>query len=171
MQVRNILAPVILMIGLTGCGYIEADDKQQLERAWLANNEQLQQVIEQIRSQGIEAVAKGAAIGSVAACVANKLESDPLGDLINVEGSLVESEAISDLMNELQELMDQDFSFEQMTSLLQKGADATVYAKQIIADQGVEKGMQYIQQMAESSHEFATQDLGGHFQQILRECQ
>ena len=73
MQFKTVMVPVALAVGLSGCGYFGGDEKQQLEQAWLAKDEQLQQVIEQIRSQGIEAVAKGADAGSVAACVAGKL--------------------------------------------------------------------------------------------------
>lgn len=171
MQFKTVMVPVALAIGLSGCGYFGADEKQQLEQAWLAKDEQLQQVIEQIRSQGIEAVAKGADAGSVAACVAGKLEMDPLGELVNVEGALVESAKVAELMSELEGLMDQDFSLENMSSLLQKGADAAAYAKQIIADQGIEKGLAHIEQMATASEEFASQDLGAHFQQLLSECQ
>ena len=171
MQLKTVMAPAVLALGLSGCGYFGGDEKLQLEQAWLAKNEQLQQVIEQIRTQGIETVAKGADAGSVAACVASKLEMDPLGELVNVEGALVESAKIAELMNELEGLMEQDFSLENMSSLLQKGADAAAYAKQIIADQGVEQGLQHLQQMATASEEFASQDLGAHFQQLLLECQ
>ncbi|MCK8044443.1 hypothetical protein MSG37_06070 [Shewanella sp. 1CM18E] len=171
MQFKTVMVPVALAVGLSGCGYFGGDEKQQLEQAWLAKDEQLQQVIEQIRSQGIAAVAKGADAGSVAACVAGKLEMDPLGELVNVEGALVESAKVAELMSELEGLMEQDFSLENMSSLMQKGADAAAYAKQIIADQGIEKGLEHLQKMATASEEFASQDLGAHFQQLLSECQ
>ena len=171
MQFKTVMVPVALAIGLSGCGYFGGDEKQQLEQAWLAKNEQLQQVIEQIRSQGIQAVASGADAGSVAACVASKLEIDPVGELVNVEGALVESAKVSELLSELEGLMEQDFSLENMSNLLQKGADAAAYAQQIIADQGIEKGLAHIEQMATASEEFASQDLGAHFQQLLTECQ
>ncbi|WP_299804078.1 hypothetical protein [uncultured Shewanella sp.] len=171
MQLKTVMVPAVLAFALSSCGYFGGDEKQQLEQAWLAKNEQLQQVIEQIRSQGIEAVANGADVGSVAACVASKLEMDPVGELVNVEGALVESAKIAELLSELEALMDQDFSLDNMSSLLQKGADAAAYAKQIIAEQGVEQGLQHLQQMATASEEFASQDLGAHFQQLLLECQ
>lgn len=55
----------------------------------------LQQIVEQIRSQGIEAVAKGTDVDSVSACVAEKLKTDPLVELVNVEGALAESAQIN----------------------------------------------------------------------------
>ncbi|ACA85127.1 hypothetical protein [Shewanella woodyi] len=171
MQFKRLVVPALFTFGLGGCGYFDGDEKQQLEQAWLAQNAQLQQVIEQIRSQGIEAVANGAEVGSVAACVASKLEMDPLGELVNVEGALVESAKIAELLSELEGLMEQDFSLENISGLLQKGADAAAYAKQIIAAQGLERGLEHLQQMADSSREFASEDLGAHFQQLLSECQ
>ncbi|GGI79516.1 lipoprotein [Shewanella hanedai] len=171
MSFKTLVVPGMLLLSLSGCGYFDLDEKQQLEQAWLAKNEQLQLVIEQIRSQGLDAVATGAEAGSVAACVAGKLDSDPLGEFINVEGSLVESAQVAELLNELQGLMEQDISFEMVSNLLQKGADAAVYAKQIVADQGMEQGLESLQQMVASSREFASQDLGAHFQQLLAECQ
>ncbi|MGS0730540.1 hypothetical protein ACVBKF_30355, partial [Shewanella sp. 0m-11] len=60
MQLKTVIVPAVLAFSLSGCGYFGGDEKQQLEQAWLAKNEQLQQVIEQIRTQGIEAVANGA---------------------------------------------------------------------------------------------------------------
>lgn len=171
MGFKSLAVPAICMLSLSGCGYFELDEKQQLEQAWLAQNEQLQSVIEQIRSQGIDAVATGAQAGSIAACVAGKLDSDPLGEFINVEGSLVESAQVAELLGELQGLIEQDISLEMVSNLLQKGADAAVYAKQIVADQGVEQGLESLQQMITSSREFASQDLGAHFQQLLAQCQ
>lgn len=171
MSFKALVVPGMLLFSLSGCGYFDLDEKQQLEQAWLAKNEQLQLVIEQIRSQGLDVVATGAEAGSVAACVAGKLDSDPLGEFINVEGSLVESAQVAELLNELQGLMEQDISLEMVSNLLQKGADAAVYAKQIVAEQGMEQGLESLQKMAASSREFASQDLGEHFQQLLAECQ
>ena len=117
---------------LTSCGYLAGDEKQQLEQAWLAKDQQLQQAVEQIRTQGLEAVASGAEAGTVASCVATTLVADPVGRLISVEGALVESAKVSQLLADLQQVMEQDVSLEQMAGLLQRGADAAVYAKTLI---------------------------------------
>ena len=123
------LIPATMMVLLSGCGYFGGDEKQQLEQAWLAKDPQLQQVVEQIRANGLDVVAQSAAAGTVSACVAEKLSQDPLGKLVNVEGSLVESAKVAELLGDLQKVMEQDISFDQVASLLQKGADAAAYAK------------------------------------------
>ena len=155
---------------LSGCGYFGGDEKQQLEQAWLAQDPQLQQVVEQIRSRGLDVVAQSAAAGTVSACVTEKLMQDPLGKLVNVEGALVESAKVAELLGDLQKVMQQDISFDQVASLLQKGADAAAYAKSLIEQQGLDQALQSLKQMATASEQFAQQDLGAHFQQLLLEC-
>ncbi|WP_226411065.1 hypothetical protein ACRWQN_05210 [Shewanella sp. HL-SH8] len=156
---------------LSGCGFFGADEKQQAEALWLAKDEQLKSAIEAVRSEGIDAVIKSAETGSVSACVAAKLSQDPLGELVSVEGALAESAQVAELIGSVQKLLEQDVSFEQVASLLQKGADAASYAKALIEQQGVTGAIASMQQMAMASEQFATQDLGGHFQQLLLECQ
>ena len=169
MKFKCLLSTSTLLL-LGGCGYFGGDEKQQLEQAWLAQDPQLQQVVEQIRSRGLDVVAQSAAAGTVSACVTEKLMQDPLGKLVNVEGALVESAKVTELLGDLQKLMEQEVSFEQVASLLQKGADAAVYAKSLIEQQGLDQAMQSLKQMALASEQFAQQDLGAHFQQLLLEC-
>ncbi len=164
------ILPTAVLLLLGGCGYFGADEKQQLEQAWLAKEPQLQQVVEQIRSQGLDVVAKSAAAGSVSACVAEKLTQDPLGKLVNVEGALVESAQVAALLGDLQKLMEQEIGFDQVASLLQKGVDVAAYAKSLVEQQGVEQAMQSLKDMALASEQFAQQDLGAHFQQLLAQC-
>ena len=64
--------------------------------------------------------------------MATTLVADPVGRLISVEGALVESAKVSQLLADLQQVMEQDVSLEQMAGLLQRGADAAVYAKTLI---------------------------------------
>lgn len=158
----------LLLLG--GCGYFGSDEKLQLEQAWLAQDPQLKQVVEHIRAKGIDVVAQSAAAGTVSACVAEKLKQDPLGKLVDVEGALVESAKVAELLGDLQRVMEQEVSIEQITSLLQKGADVTAYAKSLIEQQGLEQAIQSLKQMALASEQFAQQDLGAHFQQLLQEC-
>ena len=156
---------------LSGCGFIGSDEKQQAEALWLAKDEQLKLAVEAVRSQGIDAVIKGAEAGSVSACVAAKLSEDPLGELVSVEGALAESAQVAELIGSIQKLLVQDISFEQVAGLLQQGADAASYAKSLIEQLGVTGAIASMQQMALASEQYATQDLGGHFKQLLLECQ
>jgi mannitol-specific phosphotransferase system IIBC component len=149
---------------------LAGDEKQQLEQAWLAKDQQLQQAVEQIRTQGLEAVAAGAEAGSVASCVATTLAADPVGRLISVEGALVESAKVSQLLADLQQVMEQDVSLDQVAALLQRGADAAAYAKTLIEQQGLEQALQTLKQMMIASQQFAQQDLGAHLQQLLASC-
>ena len=103
MKSLSFLVPATLSFLLTSCGYLAGDEKQQLEQAWLAKDQQLQQAVEQIRTQGLEAVASGAEAGTVASCVATTLVADPVGRLISVEGALVESAKVSQLLADLQQ--------------------------------------------------------------------
>lgn len=64
------MLPATMLVMLSGCGYFGGDEKQQLEQAWLAQDPQLQQVVEQIRANGLDVVAQSAAAGTVSACVA-----------------------------------------------------------------------------------------------------
>ncbi|QFU24121.1 hypothetical protein FM038_019525 [Shewanella eurypsychrophilus] len=164
------LVALALITSLSGCGFFESDDKQRLEQAWLDKDQQLKEVVEQIRTRGIDAVAKSAQVGSVSACVAQQLSDDPFADLVQVEGALVESAKVSELLASIESLMEQEISFEQVSSLLQKGADAAAYAKTLIDQQGLEKGLESLQLMAQTGKEYASQDLGGHFQAILLQC-
>lgn len=175
MTKRNCFSPtgllsVTAVVLLSGCGYFGGDEKQQLEQAWLAQDPQLQQVVEQIRSRGLDVVAQSAAAGTVSACVTEKLTQDPLGKLVNVEGALAESAKVTELLGDLQKLMEQEVSFDQVAGLLQKGADAAAYAKNLIDQQGLDQAIQSLKQMALASEQFAQQDLGAHFQQLLLEC-
>jgi hypothetical protein len=170
MKPLSFLVPATLSFLLTSCGYLAGDEKQQLEQAWLAKDLQLQQAVEQIRTQGLEAVVKTAEAGSVASCVATSLAADPVGSLISVEGALVESAKVAQLLADLQQVMEQDVSLEQMAGLLQRGADAAVYAKTLIEQQGLEQALQSLKQMVIASQQFAQQDLGAHLQQLLSGC-
>ncbi len=109
--------------------------------------------------------------GSVSACVATKLSADPLGKLISVEGALAESAKITQLLADLEQLLQQDFSFEQLASTLEKGAHAAAYAKTLLEQQGLEQALLTLKQMVQASKALAQQDLGAHLQQLLQSCQ
>ncbi len=162
--------PLLMSFLLTSCGYLAEDPQQQAEQSWLAQDEQLNAAINQIREQGINAVVASAEAGSVAACVAQNLQADPLGTLVTVEGALAESTQIATLLNDLQGLLQEDLSLEQMSELLQKSAKAAAYAKEMISQQGVEQALLSLKNMATASQAYATEDLGGHLKQVLKAC-
>lgn len=155
---------------LSGCGWFGSDEKANLEQAWLNKDVEIKQAVEQIRSQGLDAVAKSAQAGSVAACIADRLAQDPLGELATVEGALAESAKVAELLSEMEQLMSQDFSFESAANLLQKGADMAAYAKVLIEEQGLEGASRSLAAMAVQAESFAQEDLGAHFQSLIQGC-
>ncbi|GIU16869.1 lipoprotein [Shewanella colwelliana] len=157
------------LLSLSACGFI-GDDKAKIEQEWLEQDQQLKSVIEQIRTQGIDVVARSAQAGSISACVANGLSDDPLGQLVSVEGALVESAQITDLMSQLQGTLEQDVSIEQVINLLQQGADLAAYGKALVDQQGLEQALQTLDQLAQSGGQWASEDLDAHFQQLLLTC-
>ena len=168
----NTIMQSMIMFGLlflSGCGFI-GSDKAKIEQAWLDKDQQLKTIIDEIRIQGIDVVAKGAKAGSLSQCVAIKLSDDPLGHLVSVEGALAESAKITELMGDLQGAMEQEFSLSQIISLLQQGADLAAYASVLIDQQGLEQALLSVEQLARSGGAFASEDLGGHFRQILLDC-
>lgn len=167
---RRYTLPVLLSFFLTSCGYFSADPKQLAEQAWLAKDQQLAAAVTQIREQGLDAVVASAEAGSVAACVAATLTADPLGKLISVEGALAESAKVAQLLADLEQLLQQDFSFEQLASALEKSAAAAAYAKTLIEQQGLEQALLTLKQMVTASTAVAQQDLGAHLQSLLQSC-
>lgn len=163
--------PVLLSFFITSCGYFSADPRQAAEQAWLAQEQQLATVVQQIRERGLDTVLAQAEAGSVSACVATKLSADPLGKLISVEGALAESAKVTQLLADLEQLLQQDFSFEQLASTLEKGAHAAAYAKTLLEQQGLEQALLTLKQMVQASTALAQQDLGAHLQQLLQSCQ
>lgn len=163
--------PVVLSFLLTSCGYFSTDPRQAAEQAWLAKEQQLATVVQQIRDQGLDTVLAKAEAGSVSACVANKLSTDPLGNLISVEGALAESAKVTQLLADLEQLLQQDFSFEQLANTLEKGAHAAAYAKTLLEQQGLDQALRTLQHMVQASTALAQQDLGAHLQQLLQSCQ
>ncbi|QYK02042.1 hypothetical protein [Shewanella psychrotolerans] len=157
------------LLFLASCGFI-GSDKTQIEQAWLDKDQQFKSIIDEIRSQGIDVVASGAKAGSLSQCIATTLANDPLGQLVSVEGALAESTKITELMSDLQGAMEQEFSLSQIISLLQQGADLATYASVLVEQQGLEQALLSVEQLARSGGEFASQDLGGHFRQLLLDC-
>ncbi|WP_338326858.1 hypothetical protein [Shewanella algae] len=155
---------------LSGCGWFAADEKAQLEQQWLAKDQELQQAIEQIRSQGLNAINRSAEVSSVTACVAEKLSLDPLGELIQVDGVLAEPARVSELLGQMQQLLEQGFSFENAAALLNKGADLAAYVSTLIESQGIDKALADVEQLLKNGTDIKDQQLGGHLQTLLNQC-
>ncbi|MBV7314394.1 hypothetical protein [Shewanella sp. NIFS-20-20] len=162
---------VSLSSALVGCGFVGETDKQQLEQVWLAQHQEVQQAIEDIRAQGLEMVAQTAQAGSVSACVAEALAESPVGALASVEGALAESANITELLASLQTAMSEELSIETVSNLLQQGADAATYAKDLIAEQGLEQALATLSQMQQATSELTDQDLGAHLQALVLACE
>ena len=171
MSVTRPLFTAGLLFLLTSCGYLSENPKAALEQQWLQQDPQIAEAVKQIREQGLAAVAESAEAGTVAACVASRLAADPMGKLITVEGALAESAKVAQLLADLEQLLQQDFSFEQLASTLEKGAAAAAYAKTLIDQQGLEQALQTLKQMVSASSAVAQQDLGAHLQSLLQSCQ
>jgi|GEM_PF-974641 ribosomal protein S16 len=167
---RHFMLPATLAFFLASCGYLESNPKVELEQQWLQQDAQLQAVVEQIRTQGIATVQQSAEAGTLAACVAQRLSVDPVGALINVEGALVESAKVAQLLADVNNILQQEISIDQLASVLQQGADAAAYAQSLIESQGVEQALATLKTMVTQSQQFAQQDLGAHFKTVLNDC-
>lgn len=167
---RHFMLPATLAFLLASCGYLESNPKAELEQQWLQQDAQLQAVVEQIRTQGIATVQQSAEAGTLAACVAQRLSVDPVGALINVEGALVESAKVAQLLADVNNILQQEISIDQLASVLQQGADAAAYAQSLIQSQGVEQALATLKTMVAQSQQFAQQDLGAHFKTVLNDC-
>jgi hypothetical protein len=167
---RHFMLPATLAFLLASCGYLESNPKAELEQQWLQQDAQLHAVIEQIRTQGIATVQQSAEAGTLAACVAQRLSVDPVGALINVEGALVESAKVAQLLADVNNILQQEISIDQLASVLQQGADAAAYAQSLIQSQGVEQALATLKTMVTQSQQFAQQDLGAHFKTVLNDC-
>lgn len=159
-----------VLLSVSGCGYFGENPKSAAEQQWLLQDPEMAQAIAQIRDQGLDAVAKSAESGTVAACVATQLAGDPMGKLISVEGALVESAQVAKLLADMEQLFSQELSLNSVTSMLEQGADAAAYAKAIISQQGFEQALQTLKTLAQQSQTFATQDLGGHLKEVINRC-
>ncbi len=164
---RTLFSGVALFM-LTSCGYLSEDQQQQAEQALLAGDEKVAAAIAQIREKGLDAVVASAEAGTTAACVAGRLAEDPMGQLVTVEGALVEGARIADLLAEIEKLMQTEPSFEQMAGLLQQGAAATRYASELLKEQGLEGALQTLKTMANAK--LGEQGLGEHLQLVLASC-
>ncbi|MCG7554800.1 hypothetical protein [Pseudoalteromonas sp. Of11M-6] len=168
-MLRAIAFASTMVVSLTACDMLE-DSKAQIEAQYLSEHQELQQVVEQIRDKGIESVQASAEAGSVAACVANNLDADPMGALIAVEGALQESANLSDLLNSISRLSQQEISIEQFPDLLQQGADTVRYLRTLLEQYDLAELKQQASHLLEQG-QTKTQDVGAHLRTLIESCQ
>ena len=171
MRIQSLFIPLSLVFSLTGCGYFGDDVKAKQEQEWLAQHQQLNDAVKLIREQGLDTVVATAEAGTVAACVASKLTADPVGQLITVEGALAETAKITQLVADVQQLLEQELDLMQLSNLLKQGAELTAYATALLNQQGLEQALATLKQMALDSQGFAQENLGGHLQKVMEGCE
>ena len=166
---KTLLFAISIGITLTACDLAE-DPKKALERDYFSQHKELQQVIEQIRSQGIDAVQQGAEAGTIAACVTSQLDADPMGALIEVEGALQDSIDLSELMETLANLSEQEVSLENLPDLLRQGSDALAYIKHMLSQYDVAEIQQQATELL-ANGKTKSQDLGTHLRSLIEQCE
>lgn len=166
---KTLLVTLVSGFLLSGCDSFE-DPKAKLEQAYLADHQELQQVVAQIREQGLNAVAKTAEAGSLAACVAGKLDADPMGALVEIEGALQESVDFAQLIESISQLSEQELSLNNLSDMLQQGTDALAYVKHLLENTSVSE---LKQQLSDSLNNAQTkgQDIGSHLRSQLENCE
>ena len=168
MKKRYLLISSLAFV-LSACDVVE-DPKKALERQYFSEHQALQQVIEDIRSEGLSAVKQGAEAGSVAACVATKLDADPMGALIEVEGALQDSIDLSELLATLSNLSEQELSLESLPDLIRQGTDAITYVKHMLSQYDASEIQQQANELI-SNGQTKTKDLGEHLRSLVEQCE
>ncbi|MCF2857842.1 hypothetical protein L1286_10195 [Pseudoalteromonas sp. SMS1] len=152
----------------TGCDVFE-DSKAQIEAQYLAENQELQAVIEQIREQGLEAMSRSAEAGSLAGCVVGKLDGDPMGALVEVEGALQDSASVAELANSIANLGDQEISLETIPELLKAGAETVTYLKTMLETYDLGELQSQFSVLLEQG-QTKTEDIGTHLRGLIEQC-
>ncbi|MCG7536421.1 hypothetical protein [Pseudoalteromonas sp. OOF1S-7] len=157
------------LVALAGCDFL-GDSKAQIEKQYLANNQELEQVIEDIRAQGLTAMSQSAEAGTLASCVVKQLNGDPMGAMIEVEGALQDSANLADLMDTITGLADKELSMESLPDLLQAGADTMSYLKTLLANYELAELQQQVQTLLEQGQS-KSEDIGTHLRNLVEQCQ
>jgi hypothetical protein len=93
-----------------------------------------------------------------------------MGKLITVEGALVESAKVAQLLSDIEQVFSQELSFDSVAAMLEQGADAAAYAKTLIDQQGLEQALATLKTLVSQTQQFASKDLGGHLQALISTC-
>ncbi|CCQ12534.1 lipoprotein, putative [Pseudoalteromonas luteoviolacea B = ATCC 29581] len=166
---RQVAFVSLVCFGLAGCDVFESP-KTEIEQQYLAQHPQLRQAIDAIRTQGVDAVAKTAEQGSVAACVAENLANDPLGSLATVEGALQESANLTDLLASINELTSQEITLEQIPDLLRQGADTLNYVRTLLQEYELVELKTQAQLLVQNTQQKSA-DIGSHLRQVIGQCE
>lgn len=166
---KTLLVTLISGSLLTGCDSFE-DPKAKLEQAYLAEHQELEAVVSQIREQGLNAVAKTAETGSLAACVAGKLDADPMGALVEIEGALQESVDLAQLVESISQLSEQEITLNNLSDMLQQGTDALAYVKHLLENSSVNELKQQLSDSLNNAQS-TSQDIGSMLRSHLESCE
>ena len=165
---KTLTLAALLTVSLFGCDVFESS-KAQIEQQYLSENQELKAAIDAIREQGLQAVATSAENGSVAACVAKNLDSDPMGALIEVEGALQDSADLAGLVETINSLTKQELSLETIGKLLQHGAETVDYLKTLLSQYELSELQTQLTHLLEQGQN-KTQDVGQHLRELIEQC-
>lgn len=165
---KTLTLAALLTVSLFGCDVFESS-KAQIEQQYLSENQELKTAIDAIREQGLQAVATSAESGSVAACVAKNLDSDPMGALIEVEGALQDSADLAGLVETINSLTKQELSLETIGKLLQHGAETVDYLKTLLSQYELSELQTQLTHLLEQGQN-KTQDVGQHLRELIEQC-
>ena len=165
---KTLTLAALLTVSLFGCDVFESS-KAQIEQQYLSENQELKTAIDAIREQGLQAVATSAENGSVAACVAKNLDSDPMGALIEVEGALQDSADLAGLVETINSLTEQELSLETIGKLLQHGAETVDYLKTLLSQYELSELQTQLTHLLEQGQN-KTQDVGQHLRELIEQC-
>lgn len=165
---KTLTLAALLTVSLFGCDVFESS-KAQIEQQYLSENQELKAAIDAIREQGLQAVATSAESGSIAACVAKNLDSDPMGALIEVEGALQDSADLAGLVETINSLTEQELSLETIGKLLQHGAETVDYLKTLLSQYELSELQTQLTHLLEQGQN-KTQDVGQHLRELIEQC-
>ena len=165
---KTLTLAALLTVSLFGCDVFESS-KAQIEQQYLSENQELKAAIDAIREQGLQAVATSAENGSVAACFAKNLDSDPMGALIEGEGALQYSADLAGLVETINSLTEQELSLETIGKLLQHGAETVDYLKTLLSQYELSELQTQLTHLLEQGQN-KTQDVGQPLRELIEQC-
>lgn len=166
---KQLLIAISIFPLLTACDVFE-DSKNAVEQQYLSEHQAISEVITQIRAHGLNAIETGKASSSVAQCIVSKLEADPMGRLIELEGTLQESANIADLINSMSQLTEQEISLASIPDLLNQGANTLSYLRHLLKTYELTELKAQISELLDEGKN-TSQDIGAHLRGIIEQCE
>ncbi len=154
---------------MTGCDVLE-DSKATLEQHYLAEHESLAEIIKEIRDTGLTELSNTNISDTKMLCVVNKLNQDPIGHLIELEGSLQESANIADLLASMSQLAEQEITLDSLPGLLRQGADTISYLKHLLINYDIQQLQGELESLINSGAQ-QTQNIGDHLTGLIEGCE